>query len=898
MDIKRSNITRPQGQTTTLATTQATPPPAVTAVDAVVDAKGVAIDGVDAVVQSSTVKQLDQLWAGKQYGKIVDVIAAEVAPLLQADFKGLDGNSLVAATSKVYVLEERLKATLNHLSMTDAGPAKMQALGLAKDLATVSTAIFRQAVVLQDKNDTRPVTAWIVAKDTHKNAHKWSPEEHLSYVAQKTVEFYIKGGLESQIRSVDGDFLKSLKSGALCEYVVDAYDVARAAVVEEGRPSPGHTVLSQGNDAFTAGTFEVQKDARGDITQVLIGTFSGHYRTGLDVQEHLARHVVAGLTQLYPNKSPAELVAMVVRREGQATNPRTIEVIGRGIGLEGAHAQQLETALKAEAMRWQPLLLADGPKGSSSALAKELAGIKDWVVGSIKDGLFLDEAKRTSELAAPRATNQPKASTADLLGATPAKRAGAATDVMQVLARIDAFMERAVVSGDSVVGHQLIGTLSALNEYAKQLPAGAVNAPARAEIERLAARWNNGVAGKTGADLGLVFSSPPTADRTTRIVATVNPKATDDQLKDMLRAGMDVARFNTAHGSLDEKIGVMKKLRLFAAEMGKDVTIQVDLEGPKLRLRKFDNPQKLANNDIWLKTGETATLTTKDVLGSQQAMLFPVDYPTLCDDVKPGDPVSMNDATVKLVVQAVDKAAGTITCEVITGGKVWDNKGVAFPQSKLSGNTVTDEDLQNLTALIDHVDVFAQSFVQDASDVIFLRERMADLGQVKPVIAKIERGNIALNEDALLKIALAADGLMVARGDLGVELGEAKLPVAERLIREVGEKTGRPVMLATEVMMSVLSESRASRGDVDALYGAVTERRFHAIMLGKETSAHKSPGDVIREVSGYISFGEQERDKPRAKAQPTLGRTTAAALFVSRGQSALKPAAAATSENT
>jgi pyruvate kinase len=777
-------------------------------------------------------------------------------------------------------LEERLKATLNQLSMTDAGPAKMQALGLAKDLATVSTAIFRQAVVLQDRNDTRPVTAWIVAKDTHKNAHKWSPEEHHSYVAQKTVEFYLKGGQESQIRSVDGDFLKSLKSGALCEYVVDAYDVARAAVVEEGRPSPGHTVLSQGNEAFTAGTFEVQKDARGDITQVLIGTFSGHYRTGLDVQEHLARHVVAGLTQLYPNKSPAELVAMVVRREGQATNPRTIEVIGRGIGLEGAHAQQLETALKAEAMRWQPLQLADGPKGSSSALAKELAGIKDWVVGSIKDGLFLDEAKRQPNVA------------------TPSKRAGAATDVLQVLARIDAFMEKAVVSGDSVVGHQLIGTLSALNEYAKQLPAGAVNGTAKAEIERLAARWNNGVAGKTGADLGLVFSSPPTADRTTRIVATVNPKATDDQLKDMLRAGMDVARFNTAHGSLDEKIGVMKKLRLFAAEMGKDVTIQVDLEGPKLRLRKFDNPQKLANNDIWLKTGETATLTTKDILGSQQGMLFPVDYPTLCDDVKAGDPVSMNDATVKLVVKAVDKAAGTVTCEVITGGKVWDNKGVAFPQSKLSGNTVTDEDLQNLTALIDHVDVFAQSFVQDASDVIFLRERMADLGQVKPVIAKIERGNIALDEAELLKIALASDGLMVARGDLGVELGEAKLPVAERLIREVGEKTGRPVMLATEVMMSVLSESRASRGDVDALYGAVTERRFHAIMLGKETSAHKSPGDVIREVSGYISFGEQERDKPRAKPQPTLGRTTAAALFVSRGQSALKPAAATTPENT
>lgn len=889
MDIKRPPLTRPTGQTTSPQTTQltnqGTVTPAVNTVPVTAVSQAQAIDGVDVVVQSSTLKQLDQLWSSKQFGRIVDVIAAEIAPLLQADFKGLDGNALVAATSKVYVLEERLKATLNQLSMTDAAPVKMQALGLAKDLATVSTAIFRQAVVLQDRNETQPVTAWLVAKDTHKNAHKWSPEEHLAYVAQKTVEFYLKGGQDSQVRQVDGDFLKSLKSGALCEYVVDAYDVARAAVVEDGKASPGHTVLSQGNDAFSAGTFEVQKDARGDITQVLIGTFSGHYRTGLDAQEHLARHVVAALSQLYPTKAPAELVAMVVRREGQATNPRTIEVIGRGIGLEGAHAQQLETALKAEAMRWQPLQLQDGPKGTASALGKELAGIKDWVVGAIKDGLFLDEGKR---FAAPR---NPGAKPAQVNGsnivlAAAPKRAEAATNVMDVLARIDAFMEKAVVSADSVVGQQLIGTLAALNDYAKKLPSSVVNQTAKVEIERLAARWNNGVAGKTGADLGLVFSQAPTADRTTRLVATINPKATDDQLKDMLRAGMDVARFNTAHGSLDDKIGVMKKLRLFAAEMGKDVTIQVDLEGPKLRLRKFENPQKLPNNDIWLKTGETATLTTKDILGSQQGMLFPVDYPTLCDDVKPGDPVSMNDATVKLVVKAVDKAAGTVTCEVVTGGKVWDNKGVAFPQSKLSGSTVTDEDLQNLTALIDHVDVFAQSFVQDASDVLFLRARMADLGQVKPVIAKIERGNIALDEAELLKIALAADGLMVARGDLGVELGELKLPMAERLIREVGEKTGRPVMLATEVMMSVLSESRGSRGDVDALFGAVHDRRFQAIMLGKETSAHKSPGDVIREVSGYISFGEQERDKPKAKAQPSLGRTTAAALFVSKGQSA------------
>ncbi len=822
------------------------------------------IDGVDRASQSSSVKELDKLWAAKDYAGVVASIDKALAPLRGADFKGLDGNALIGATSTVYILEERLKAVINVMTMAEHAPAKMQALKLGAEVASVSTAIFRQAVRLQDAADPSPVGAWLVAKDTHKSAHKWTPAEHLSYVAQKTVEFYLKGGKDSQIRQIDGAFLQSLPSGSLCEYVVDAYDVARAAVVEAGKASPGHTVLSQGNDALTAGTFEVQKDTTGAVSQVIIGTFSGHYRTGLEAQANLARHVLAALHQVFPDKTPAQLQAMVVQREGQATNPRTIEVIARGIGMDGSDAQRLETQLKAEAMRWQPMQATGASVDARGKLATELAGIKDWVVGAIKDGLFQDPSTRTR-----------------------APKEGAATSAAQVLARIDAFMSAAVKEGNAVVGDQLVGTLRALSTYCDALPAGVGDARVKVEVENLAARWNFGVSGVTGTDLGAVFSAKPDADRSTRVVATVNPKATDAQLKDMLKAGMDVARFNTAHGSLDEKIGVMKKLRLFAAQMGKEITIQVDLEGPKLRLRTFENPKKLENNDIWLKAGQTATLTTKDVMGSQDKMLFPVDYPTMAKDVKVGDPVSMNDGTVKMVVKAKDEAAGTVTCEVVTGGKVWNNKGVAFPNSKLSGDTVTDEDLQNLTALIDHVDIFAQSFVQSADDVLFLRARMNDLGHIKPIIAKIERGNIALDESELIEIALASDALMVARGDLGVELGEAKLPLAERLIRTVGEKTGRPVMLATEVMMSVLSESRGSRGDVDALFGAVADRQFDAIMLGKETSAHKSPGDVIREVSQYITVAEAERSVAKKKPAASVGTLTGAALFVTRSNTLL-----------
>lgn len=819
-----------------------------------------ALHAVEIVSGAPGIKSLDALWEARDYARIVNAIADDVAVLQKTNFSGLPGSALMTATVKAYVLEERLKATINKLSLVDDAPTKIRALKLATEIAAVCTAVFRAGLEAEASATTQPVSAWVVAKDTHKKAEKWSPTEHLAYVAQKTVEFYLKGGKDCQIRTVDADFLRSVKSGALCEYVVDAYDIPRAACVEPGRPSPGHTVLAQGHDALTAGTFEVQKDDRGEITQVVVGTFSGHFRTGLEEQVHFVRHLVAALGTIFPGRAVADLARMIVQREGQATNPRAFEVIARGIGMDGATAQRLEANLVAEAMRWQPLPPSSPPE--SSVLAKEVAEIKDWVVGAIKDELFIDPHKRT----------------------TKPPRPGAATSALEVLARIDGFMSKATTAPDSVVGRQLIGALAAIQRYVNDLPADTVHQATQQEVERLVARWNNGVVGATGADLGALFAPLPLATRRTRIVATVNPKATDVQLKDMLRAGMDVARFNTAHGSLDQKIDVMKKLRRFAAEMGRSITIQVDLEGPKLRLRKFENPKNLEANDIWLKPGQQATLTTQDVLGSQAKMLFPVDYPTMCHDVKVGDPVSMNDGTVEMVVKAVDARAGTVTVEVTKGGKVWDNKGVAFPTSKLSGATVTDEDLDNLTALIDHVDLFAQSFVQSADDVVFLRERMKDLGQVKPIIAKIERGSIALDENELTKVALAADGLMVARGDLGVEVGEEKVPVAERLIREVGERTGRPVMLATEVMMSILHESRGSRGDVDALFGAVADRRFQAVMLGKETSSHTNPGDVIREVSDAIEVGEQEREKPAPTPQPMLGRSTVAALFAAGGR--------------
>ena len=347
---------------------------------------------------------------------------------------------------------------------------------------------------------------------------------------------------------------------------------------------------------------------------------------------------------------------------------------------------------------------------------------------------------------------------------------------------------------------------------------------------------------------GIGFNGLP---RRTRVVATINPKVTDLQLQQMVMAGMNVARFNTAHGNVDELIDLIQRTRKAAATVGMPMSIQVDLEGPKMRLGKFENPKGLEFNDIVLTAGQKLTLTSKDVLGN--ANLLPVSVSTLATDVKPGQPIFLNDGLVKLTVTSTNPADGTVEAEVMVGGKVWDNKGINLPQSKLSAPTITEADLANLTALLPHVDLVAPSFVRSAADVTFLRARMTDLGRVVPIIAKIERPEALDDIDA---IALEADGLMVARGDLGVEIGFENVPEAEREVISVGHAYGKPVVVATEVLPSMTKELRPTHGESAALFSAVSDHDVEAIMLGKETSFAKDPAETVRAAIMLINRAE------------------------------------------
>lgn len=354
-----------------------------------------------------------------------------------------------------------------------------------------------------------------------------------------------------------------------------------------------------------------------------------------------------------------------------------------------------------------------------------------------------------------------------------------------------------------------------------------------------------------------VFGPPPPDGRRTRIVATINPKATDVQLRDMIRAGLDVARFNSAHATPEELEAVMARVRLEAEKLGREVRIQLDISGPKIRLGKFENPENLEYNDIWLKTGDTVQLSSADKLGTPTRL--PVDLESLGKDVKPGDRLFMNDGLVELRIEKVGQDAegnALVDAKVVQGGKVWDRKGINMPDSNLSLPTVTDEDLKYLDVLADDLDLLAVSFARKPEDILYAREQLRARGVDIPIIAKIERPEALAN---LETIAAVSDALMVARGDLGVEIGRENVPPAERRINALGNRLGKPTMVATEVLMSMAKgDARASRGDVEALYSAVYDQGADAVMLGKESSFPEKPGVVVREAA--LCIGRAELD--------------------------------------
>jgi pyruvate kinase len=345
--------------------------------------------------------------------------------------------------------------------------------------------------------------------------------------------------------------------------------------------------------------------------------------------------------------------------------------------------------------------------------------------------------------------------------------------------------------------------------------------------------------------------------RHTKIVCTIGPASSEHgTLRAMIRAGMDVARLNTSHGTLEEHAATAAAIRRAAKGEGKHVGILMDLAGPKLRTGELAGARPVP-----LVAGTAVLLTDRPVASSEGVVSL--DYPQLTSDVSPGDPVLLDDGQLEVLVEEV--APEGARCRVVTGGLLGAHKGVSFPRTRLSAPALTPRDREAIAAGIHAgVDLFALSFVRDADDLVRTRDAIADLGADIPIIAKIERRQAVENLDAILA---AADGAMVARGDLGVELAPEEVPVQQRRIIDAAARHLVPVITATQMLESMMDAPRPTRAEASDVANAVWDLS-DALMLSGETAVGRYPVETVTMMERIIRRAESAPGRDRDSMAP------------------------------
>ncbi|WP_030262536.1 pyruvate kinase [Streptomyces sp. NRRL B-24484] len=352
--------------------------------------------------------------------------------------------------------------------------------------------------------------------------------------------------------------------------------------------------------------------------------------------------------------------------------------------------------------------------------------------------------------------------------------------------------------------------------------------------------------------------------RRAKIVCTLGPAADSyDQIKALVEAGMDIARFNLSHGSLLEHEERYHRVRKAADESGRSVGVLVDLQGPKIRLGTF------ADGPVLLERGDEFTITVEDVPGTRD--LCSTTYAGLAEDVLPGEHVLVDDGRVCLQVTAVD--GPRIRTTVLEGGLVSDHKGLNLPGISVSVPALSDKDVDDLRwALRTGADVVALSFVRSGRDVEDVHRVMDEEGRRIPVIAKIEKPQAVAALDAIVD---AFDGIMVARGDLGVEMPLEQVPVVQKRAVKLAKRNAKPVIVATQMLDSMIHASRPTRAEASDVANAVLDGT-DAVMLSGETSVGKYPVETVRTMGRIIEAAEEDvlaaglppltdRNKPRTQ---------------------------------
>ena len=350
-------------------------------------------------------------------------------------------------------------------------------------------------------------------------------------------------------------------------------------------------------------------------------------------------------------------------------------------------------------------------------------------------------------------------------------------------------------------------------------------------------------------------------ERRTKIVATIGPATESPEIiKKLIEAGATTFRLNFSHGDHKEHEKRIETIRSTSEELGLHIGILQDLQGPKIRLGRFlDGP-------ITLSVGDNFSLTSKEVKCNKQ--IATVTYDKLAEEVNQGSRILLDDGRVEMIVDEVDKSTKTLNCKVTVGGVLSNNKGVNFPDVQLSVKALTEKDKKDLTfGLSQGVDWIALSFVRNPADMLEIKKLIKDQGHSTPVVAKIEKFEAIDQIDELIPLC---DGVMVARGDLGVEMPAEEVPLLQKELIKKANTLGIPIITATQMLDSMASCPRPTRAEVSDVANAILDGT-DAVMLSNETAVGDYPVEAVKTMATIAK--RIERDYPLRSIESNLPST-------------------------
>ena len=349
----------------------------------------------------------------------------------------------------------------------------------------------------------------------------------------------------------------------------------------------------------------------------------------------------------------------------------------------------------------------------------------------------------------------------------------------------------------------------------------------------------------------------------TKIIATIGPASSSQKvLKRMIEEGVDIFRVNFSHGSYDDVKKVITTIRALNKKLNTSIGILADLQGPKIRIGK------VKNNSVQLKEGKTISLTSKECVGDESKLY--INYKHFPSDVSAGEHILINDGKFLLEIISTNKK-DLVKAKIIRGGELSSNKGVNLPNTKISLPCLTEKDLKDLDfALENDVEWIGLSFVRSVTDVVDLKKTIKSKHKHARVIAKIEKPEALKEIDNIIDLA---DGIMVARGDLGVELPMEQVPMIQKMLVDKCIHASRPVIIATQMMESMIENFSPTRAEVNDVANAVMDGA-DAVMLSGETSVGKHPVEVIIAMQKIVSRVEEEERIYYKEHAPSLKTQT------------------------